>query len=138
MITSLILAAQFVIGIGRRLARDVYYRSLGMVMLIMLVIGTLFVWLVGKWPFADALLYAVTTMSMNTPYSGPLVAAAGAEMALFHMAYTFLSVGIFLIFAMETGKTMLTTYDGAIKKIAERKARKAAANTEAAVDRTRR
>lgn len=127
MLTSLILAAQFVIGIGKRLARDVYYRSLGMVMLIMVVIGTLFTWLVGKWPFVDALLYAVTTMSMNTPYSGPLAMAAASEMVFFHMAYTFLSVGIFLIFAMETGKTMLTTYEDAMRKIAERKARKAAA-----------
>jgi len=138
MITSLILAAQFLIGIGRRLARDVYYRSLGMVLLIMLVIGTLFVWLVGKWPFADALLYAVTTMSMNTPYSGPLALAAGSEMVYFHMAYTFLSVGIFVIFAMETGKTMLATYEDAMRKMAERKAKKAAVNTGAAAKSTKR
>ena len=138
MLTSLILAAQFVIGIGKRLASDVYYRSLGMVMLIMVVIGTLFTWLVGKWPFVDALLYAVTTMSMNTPYSGPLAMAAASEMVFFHMAYTFLSVGIFLIFAMETGKTMLTTYEDAMRKIAERKARKAAASPEAAAESAKR
>jgi len=127
MITSLLLSAQFLLGIYRRLARDVYYRSLGMVLVILLVIGTLFTWLVGNWPFADALLYAVTTMSMNTPYSGPLASAAGREMAFFHMAYTFLSVGIFIIFAVETGKTMLTTYEDVMKKMAERKAKKAAA-----------
>ena len=132
MLTSLFLASQFLIGIFRRLARDAYYRSLGMVLLIILAIGTLYVWLVGKWPLVDALLYAVTTMSMNTPYGGPLVAAAGREIAVFHMAYTFVSVGIFLIFAMETGKTMLTTYDDAMKKLAERKARKAAEKSGAA------
>lgn len=132
MITSLILASQFLIGIFARLSRDAYYRALGTVMLIMLVIGTLYTWLVGKWPFADALLYAVTTMAMNTPYSGPLASAAGSEMVFFHMAYTFLSVGIFIIFAIETGKTMLTTYEDAMKKIAERKAKKAAAKAGAA------
>jgi len=127
MITSLLLATQFLIGIFKRLANDAYYRALATVMLIMLVIGTLFMWLVGKWPFVDALLYAATTMAMNTPYSGPLAAAAGAELALFHVAYTFISVGIFLIFSIETGKTMLSTYESAMQKLAERKARKAAA-----------
>ena len=127
MITSLILSVQFFIGICKRLARDAYYRSLGVVLLILLLIGTLFVWLVGKWPFMDALLYAVTTMSMNTPYSGPRAMSAGAELACFHMAYTFLSVGSFIVFAVETGKTMLGTYEDAMKKIADRKAKKAAA-----------
>lgn len=132
MLTSLFLASQFLVGIFKRLASDAYYRSLGMVILIMLAIGTLFFWLVAQWPFLDALLYAVTTMSMNTPYSGPLVSAASRELAVFHMAYTFVSVGIFLIFAMETGKTMLTTYEDAMKKLAERKAKMAAAKAAAA------
>jgi len=126
VITSLLLALQFLIGIGKRLASDVYYRSLGILVLIMLLVGTLFTWLVGKWPFIEALLYAVTTMSMNTPYAGPYVEAAGREMVFFHMLYTFLSVGIFIIFAIETGKTMIATYDEKKKRSAERKARKAA------------
>jgi len=127
VITSLVLALRFLIGIGKRLGGDAYYRSLGMLVLIMLLIGTLFAWLVGKWPFLESLLYAVTTMSMNTPYSGPHVEAAGREMVFFHMVFTFLSVGIFIIFAMETGKTMIGTYDETMKKMAARKARKAAA-----------
>jgi len=125
MLTSLFLSLQFLIGIGRRFASDAYYRSLGILIVIMLLIGTLFAWLVGKWPFVESLLYAVTTMSMNTPYNGPHVEAAGAEMTFFHMAYTFLSVGVFIIFAMETGKTMIGTYDETMKKMADRKARKA-------------
>lgn len=124
MITSLVLAVQFLIGIARRLGRDAYYRSLGILTLLVIVIGTLFTWLVGRWPFGDAMLYAVTTMSMNTPYSGPLASAAGAEMEYFHMAYTFLSVGVFIIFTLETGKTMLATYEETVKKMADRKARK--------------
>lgn len=54
------------------------------------------------------------------------------------MAYTFVSVGIFLILTMETGKTMLAAYDDAMKKLAECKARKAAAKSGAAPDGTRR
>lgn len=127
MITSLVLAARFVFAIVQRLVRDAYYRSLGIVTFILLMIGTLFIWLVGKWPFLDSMLYAVTTMSMNTPYSGPLASAAGTGLKCFHMAYTFLSVGIFIIFAMETGKTMLATYEGTMKALAERRAKKKAA-----------
>jgi len=123
MITSLALAVQFLIGIARRLGTDAYYRSLGILTVIILLIGTLYTWLVGLWPFPDALMYAVTTMSMNTPYSGPLASAAGGEMEYFHMAYTFLSVGVFIIFTLETSKTMLATYEHAMKKMADRKAR---------------
>jgi len=126
LITSLLLSLQFMIGIGKRLASDAYYRSLGVLVSILLLIGTLFTWLVAKWPFVESLLYAVTTMSMNTPYSGPHVKASGREMELFHMVYTFLSVGIFIIFAMEAGRTMLATYEERKKKSAERKAIKAA------------
>ena len=126
MVTSFLLALQFLIGIGRRFASDAYYRSLGVLIMILLLIGTLFTWLVGGWPFVESLLYAVTTMSMNTPYSGPLVAAAGLEMTVFHMFYTFLSVGMFIIFVLETGKTMIATYEERKRKSAERKASKAA------------
>jgi len=59
-------------------------------------------------------------------------------MAVFHLAYTSVSVGIFLILTIETGKTMLATYDDAMKKPAERKARKAAETSWAAPDATRR
>ena len=127
MITSLILAAQFFVGIGKRLARDAYYRSLGVLILIVLVIGTIFAWLVGNWHFVSALLYAVTTMSMNTYYNSPHVEAAGNNMVFFHMVYTFLSVGVFIIFTLETAKTMIATYEDFIKKMADRKAKKAAA-----------
>jgi len=124
MITSFILVIQFLIGIATRLRKDAYFRSLGVLTLIVILIGTLFAWLAGRWPFPDALLYAVTTMSMNTPYSGPLASAAGAEMKYFHMVYTFLSVGVFIIFTLETGKTMLATHERVMQKMADRKARR--------------
>lgn len=124
MLTSLFLASQFLVGIVKRLIRDSYYRSLALIIVIILLIGTLFTWLVGGWPLPEALLYSVTTMSMNTPYSGPLAQAASSEMMFFHIFYTFMSVGAFIIFTIETGKTMLTTYEEGAKKMAERKAKK--------------
>jgi len=127
MITSLILSAQFIVGIVKRLIHDAYYRSISVVLFLFLLIGALFAHLVGKWPLFESILYAVTTMSMNTPYKGPHIEAAGPVMEVFHMFYTFLSVGSFLIFAMETGKTMLMTYEETVNKRAERKAMKAAA-----------
>ena len=127
MITSLILSAQFIVGIVKRLIHDAYYRSITVVLLLYILIGTLFAHLVGNWPFRDSIIYAVTTMSMNTPYEGPHIVSAGLAMEVFHMFYTFLSVGSFLIFAMETGKTMLMTYEETANKRAKRKAMKAAA-----------
>lgn len=126
MITSLVLAVKFLIGIAKRLMTDGYYRSLGILTLIVLLIGTLFTWLVAQWPFINSMLYAVTTMSMNTDYGGPLVRASSTGLKCFHMGYTFLSVGVFIIFAVETGRTMIGTYEETMKKMAERKAKKAA------------
>ncbi len=125
MIFSLTLFVKFLIGIVKRLRSDAYYRSLGVLTLIVVLIATLFVWLVGKWPFLDALLYAVSTMAMNTPF-GTLSAGAGPTLKVFHLAYTFLSVGVFLTFSLETGKTMLATYEETLKGLAERRAKKAA------------
>jgi len=126
-LTTAVLVARFFIGIVKRIIADAYYRSLFVMAFIVLLIGTLFTWLVAKWPLLDSALYAVTTMSMITPYGGPLVNSAGVGMKCFHMAYTFLSVGVFIVFTMETGKTMIATYDETAKKMAERRAKKATA-----------
>lgn len=126
MITSMALFVKFLIGIVKRLWNDAYYRSLGVLVAIVILIATLFLWLAAGWPPLEAALYAVATMSMNTPYSGPLTNAAGPGLKLFHMVYTFISVGVFITFALETGKTMLASYDETMKKLAERKAKKAA------------
>jgi len=124
MLTTILLAFQFLIGIIKRLINDHYYRSIGLLNLLVLLVGTLYTWLAGGWPIKESILYSVTTMSMNTPYSGPLIEASGDEMLFFHMFYTFLSVGIFLIFTMETGKTIHSTYEEVMKKMAQRSAKK--------------
>lgn len=124
MITSFVLAFRFLMGIGTRLRRDDYFRSLGILVLVVLLIGSLVPWLVAGWGILDSILYATTTMSMNTPYGGPRLSAADATMKCFHMAYTFLSVGAFIIFAIETGKTMLATYEQFVEKRRARKAQR--------------
>ncbi|MBN3521203.1 hypothetical protein JYB62_14425 [Algoriphagus lutimaris] len=124
MLTTILLAFQFLIGIIKRLIKDRYYRSIGLLNLLVLLVGTLYTWLAGGWPLKESILYSVTTMSMNTPYSGPLIEASGDEMLFFHLFYTFLSVGIFIIFTMETGKTIHITYEEAVKKMAQRRAKK--------------
>ena len=126
MITSFVLAARFLMGIGTRLRRDPYFRALGILVLIVLLIGSLVPWLVADWGLLDSILYAVTTMSMNTPYGGPRTSAADASMKCFHIVYTFLSVGTFIIFAMEIGKTMLATYEQFVARRSEGKAQRAA------------
>ena len=127
MLTTAVLVARFFIGIVKRIMSDTYYRTLFVMTFIVLLIGTLFAWLVAEWPLLESALYAVTTMSMNTPYGGPLVGSAGVTMKCFHMAYTFLSVGVFIVFTMETGKTMIATYEETMQKMAERRAKKKAA-----------
>ncbi len=56
-------------------------------------------------------------------------------MKFFHMGYTFVSVGVFIIFTIETGKTMIAPYEETMKKMAERRTKKAAAKPGTAVAR---
>ena len=68
---------------------------------------------------------------MNSPYGtgwGPETVGG----ILFNIIYLFLGVGLFLLFVLEAGKTMVQSYKGFFKKIAERKARKQAKKQAAA------
>ena len=133
MTTSLVLLVKFVYDIIKRLIRDAYFRALGTVLLLMVLIGTLFFWLAEGQPFLHALSYAVGTMAMNSPYGtgwGPQTVGG----IVFNIVYLFLGVGLFLLFVLEAGKTMVQSYEDFMKKMAERKAKKrakkqAAANT---------
>jgi hypothetical protein len=60
-------------------------------------------------------------MAMNSPYGigwGPQTTGG----ILFNIMYLFLSVGLFLLFVLEAGKTMVQSYEEFFKKMAERKA----------------
>lgn len=116
--TALLLIFRFGYDIVRRLIHDLYFRALGSALVMMLVVGTVFFWLVeGRTPF-QALTYSAMTMAMNSPYGigwGPRSTGG----ILFNIIYLFLSVGIFLLFVLEAGKTMARSYEEFFKEMAE-------------------
>jgi len=131
MSTSLLLLAKFAYDIVKRLIHDAYYRSLGSALLLILLAGTLFLWLAEGRAFLHALTYSAMTMAMNSPYGfgwGPQTPGG----LVFNIFYVFFSVGLFLLFVLETGKTMVQTYDEFLKKMSERRARKRAKKQAAA------
>jgi hypothetical protein len=123
MVTSLLLLFKFGYDIVRRLIHDAYFRALGSALLTILLVGTLFFWLAEGRTFLQALAYSAATMAMNSPYGigwGPHTTGG----ILFNIIYLFLSVGLFLLFVLEAGKTMVQSYEEFFKKMAERKALK--------------
>ena len=125
MTTSLLLLFKFGYDIVKRLIQDAYFRALGSVLLIMVLVGTLFFWLVEGQTFLHALSYAACTLAMNSPYGtgwGPQTVGG----IVFNVIYLFLGVGLFLLFVMEAGKTMVQSYEEFTRKLAERRAAKAA------------
>ena len=68
MIASVLLMAKFGFDIAQRLIEDAYFRALGILLLMMVVIGTLLIWLVEGRPFIQALAYSAGTLAMNSPY----------------------------------------------------------------------
>jgi voltage-gated potassium channel len=125
MITSFLLLFKFGYDIVRRLIYDPYFRALGSALLTILLVGTLFFWLAEGRTFLQALAYSAATMAMNSPYGigwGPQTTGG----ILFNILYLFLSVGLFLLFVLEAGKTMVQSYEEFFKKMAERNALKRA------------
>jgi hypothetical protein len=68
MTTALLLLFKFGYDVFGRLIRDAYYRALGSAVLLMLLIGTLFLWLSEGRTLLQALAYSAMTMAMNSPY----------------------------------------------------------------------
>jgi hypothetical protein len=119
VVTSLLLLFKFGYDIVKRLIHDAYFRALGSALLIVLLAGTLFFWLVEGRPFLYALAYSAATMAMNSPYGigwGP--ATTGG--IVFNIIYFFFSVGLFLLFVLEAGKTMAQSCEEHIRKMTER------------------
>ena len=125
MTVSVLLLLKFAYDIVKRLIHDAYFRSLGILVLIMAGIGTLFFWLVEGRTFLQALAYAVGTLAMNSPY-GHAWGPATTGGIVFNIFYIFLGVGLFLIFVLEAGKTMVQSYEEFTRKMAERRAVKRA------------
>ena len=128
----MLLLLKFGYDIVRRLIEDAYFRSLGILVLIMAGVGTLFFWLVEGRPFLPALAYAVSTLAMNSPYGRGMGPTATGGI-VFNICYAFLGVGVFLIFVLETGKTMVRSYEELTRKMTERRALKRAKKADPAI-----
>jgi len=124
MLLELALSGKFIYDIVQRLIHDKFYRTLGFLMFVLILVGTLFFWLVEKKAFLGALAYAVGTLSMNSPYKQAPQTTIGV---IFNIIYIFIGVGIYLLFILETGKTILHAHEDWEKKRAEKKALKKAA-----------
>jgi voltage-gated potassium channel len=131
MSAAFLLLFKFGYDIVKRLILDAYFRALGSVLLMMILVGTLFFWLVEGQTFLHALAYAACTVAMNSPYGagwGPTTTGG----VIFNIIYLFFGVGLFLLFVLEAGKTMTQSYEDFFRKVDERKAAKHAKKQAAA------
>lgn len=124
MLIELALAGKFIYDIIKRLRNDKVYRTLGFLIFVLVMVGTMFFWLVEHKTFLQALAYAIGTLSMNSPYS---LAPQSTVGVIFNIIYIFIGVGVYLIFIFETGKTIVAAHEDFEKKQAEKKALKKAA-----------
>jgi hypothetical protein len=124
MLIELALAGKFIFDIIKRLRNDKVFRTLGFLLFVLILVGTMFFWLVEKLPFISALAYAVGTLAMNSPYK---LAPQSVIGVLFNIIYIFIGVGIYLIFVLEAGKTIISSHTEWERKRAEKKALKKSA-----------
>src|SRR6187549_142449 len=108
MLIELALTGKFIYDIIKRLRNDKFYRTLGFLLFVLILVGTLFFWLVEGKTFLGSLAYAVGTLSMNSPYKQAPQSTIGV---VFNIIYIFIGVGIYLLFILETGKTILHAHE---------------------------
>jgi hypothetical protein len=124
MLIELALSGKFIYDIVKRLINDKVFRTLGFLLFVLILVGTMFFWLVEGRSFLGALAYSVGTLSMNSPYNQAPQSTIGV---IFNIVYIFIGVGVYLIFILEAGKTIVTAHEDFEKKRAEKKAAKKAA-----------
>ena len=124
MLLELALSGKFIYDIVKRLINDKVFRTLGFLLFILIVVGTMFFWLVEGKTFLQAFAYSIGTLSMNSPYN---LAPQKTISVIFNIVYIFIGVGVYLIFVMEAGRTIISAHHEFEKKMAERKAAKKAA-----------
>ena len=124
MLLELALSGKFIYDIIKRIINDKVFRTLGFLLFILILVGTMFFWLVEGKTFLQALAYAVGTLSMNSPYN---LAPQKTISVIFNLVYIFIGVGVYLIFVMEAGRTIIAAHHEFEEKMAARKAAKKAA-----------
>lgn len=122
MLIELALSGKFIYDLVKRLIHDRVFRTLGFLVFVLVLIGTMFFWLVEGKTFIDGMHYAVGTLSMNSPSAGPTSTIG----KIFDMIYRIIGVGVFLTFILEGGKTIIAAHHDFEAKQAERKALKKA------------
>lgn len=123
MLIELALAGKFIYDIAKKLKNDKTFRTLGFLLFVLVLVGTMFFWLVEGRPFLGALAYAVGTLSMNSPYN---LAPHSTIGVIFNIIYIFIGVGVYLIFVLEAGKVIISSHEEWEKNRAEKKALKKA------------
>ena len=123
MLIELALAGKFVVDVIKRLRTDKGFRTIGFLLFVLIMVGTMFFWLVEKKSFLGALAYSVGTLSMNSPYKQAPQSTIGV---IFNIVYIFIGVGVYLIFVLEAGKTIIASHEDWEKVRAEKKALKKA------------
>jgi len=124
MVIEIALVGKFVVDVVKRLRTDKGFRTIGFLLFVLVFTGTMFFWLVEHKGFLGGLAYAVGTLSMNSPYNLAPKTTIGV---VFNIIYIFIGVGVYLLFILETGKTIVTAHEDFEKKQAAKKAAKKAA-----------
>ena len=124
MLIELALTGKFIVDIVKRLRRDKTFRTLGFLLFVLIFVGTMFFWLVEDLPFLKSLAYSVGTLSMNSPYDREITFSTIG--VIFNIIYIFIGVGVYLIFVIEAGRTIINAHEEFEKKQAEKKALKKA------------
>ena len=124
MLIELALTGKFIVDIVRRLRNDKTFRTLGFLLFVLVLVGTMFFWLVEDLPFLKAIAYSVGTLSMNSPYDASVTFSTIG--VIFNIIYIFIGVGVYLIFVIEAGRTIISAHEEFEKKQAEKKALKKA------------
>ena len=123
MLIEVALVGKFIIDVIKRLRTDKGFRTIGFLLFVLVLTGTMFFWLVEKKSFLGALAYSVGTLSMNSPYKQAPQSTIGV---IFNIVYIFIGVGVYLIFVLEAGKTIIASHEEWEQVTAERKALKKA------------
>lgn len=124
MLIELALTGKFIVDIVKRLRNDKTFRTLGFLLFVLILVGTMFFWLVEDLPFLKSLAYSVGTLSMNSPYDRDITFSTIG--VIFNIIYIFIGVGVYIIFVIEAGRTIIKAHEEFEKKQAEKKALKKA------------
>ena len=117
MLIEVALIGKFVYDLVNRLIHDKVFRTLGFLLFVLVLVGTMFFWLAEGQIFLDALYYSVRTLSLNSPDVDLSVSGK-----IFSIVYIVIGCGVYITFILEAAKTIISAHHDFEKKQAERKA----------------